>query len=105
MTFSRGLFTGWLHGVNHQRLVDGRFGKKRGAYVGEVTAVGKNYVELRSGIQVRPGDGLVFVNGGDKQQGEGGRVFGGKGARIFFGNEQDGFSRVAGSGLVWGARV
>src|SRR5580693_3683518 len=43
MTFSRGLFTGWLHGVNHQRLVDGRFGKKRGAYVGEVTAVGKNY--------------------------------------------------------------
>src|SRR3984893_1718018 len=47
MTFSRGLYSGWLHGVNHQQLVDGRFGKKRGAYVGEVTVVGRNYVEVR----------------------------------------------------------
>ena len=23
MTFSRGLFSGWLHGVNHQKLVEG----------------------------------------------------------------------------------
>jgi len=101
MTFSRGLFTGWLHGVNHQRLVDGRFGKKRGAYVGEVTAVGKNYVELRSGIQVRPGDGLVFVNGGDTEQEEGGRVYEVTGARFFFGNEQVDFSRVAVGDRVW----
>src|SRR5258708_493066 len=101
MTFSRGLFTGWLHGVNHQRLVDGRFGKKRGAYVGEVTAVGKNYVELRSGIQVRPGDGLVFVNGGDTEQEEGGRVYEVAGARFFFGNEQVDFSRVAVGDRVW----
>ena len=101
MTFSRGLYSGWLHGVNHQRLVDGRFGKKRGAYVGEVTAVGKNYVELRSGIQVRPGDGLVFVNGGDTEQEEGGRVYEVAGARFFFGNEQVDFSRVAVGDRVW----
>src|SRR5262249_44722622 len=31
MTFSRGLFSGWMHGVNHQQLVHARFGKKRGA--------------------------------------------------------------------------
>src|SRR5215469_798607 len=55
MTFSRGLYSGWLHGVNHQRLVDGRFGKKRGAYVGEVTQVGKNFIEILSRITVRPG--------------------------------------------------
>src|SRR5258708_23286964 len=96
MTFSRGLFTGWLNGVNHQRLVDGRFGKKRGAYVGEVTAVGKNYVELRSGIQVRPGDGLVFVNGGDTAQGEGGRGYEVAGARFFFADEHVDFCGVAG---------
>jgi U32 family peptidase len=101
MTFSRGLYSGWLHGVNHQRLVDGRFGKKRGAYVGEVTAVGKNYVELRSSIQVRPGDGLVFVNGGDTEQEEGGRVYEVTGTRFFFGNEQVDFSRIAVGDRVW----
>ena len=30
MTFSRGLFSGWMHGVNHQELVHARFGTKRG---------------------------------------------------------------------------
>ncbi len=30
MTFSRGLFSGWLHGVNHQQLVNGRCWKKAG---------------------------------------------------------------------------
>jgi len=101
MTFSRGLFSGWLHGVNHQRLVDGRFGKKRGAYVGEVTAVGKNYVEIRAGISVRPGDGLVFANGVDTEQEEGGRVYEIQGARFFFGNEQINFARVVVGDRVW----
>jgi putative protease len=101
MTFSRGLFTGWLHGVNHQRLVDGRFGKKRGAYVGEVAAVGRNYVEVRTRIQVRRGDGLVFVNGGDTEQEEGGRVYEVEGSRFWFGNEQINFSRVTVGDRVW----
>src|SRR5207248_3164805 len=30
MTFSRGLHTGWLRGINNQQLVHARFGKKRG---------------------------------------------------------------------------
>jgi putative protease len=101
MTFSRGLFTGWLHGVNHQRLVDGRFGKKRGAYVGEVTAVGRNYVEVQARIPVRPGDGLVFVNGGDTEQEEGGRVYEAEGSRFWFGNDQINFSRVTVGDRVW----
>ena len=29
MTFSRGLFTGWMHGVDHQRLVGARHGQRR----------------------------------------------------------------------------
>jgi putative protease len=101
MTFSRGLFTGWLHGVNHQQLVNGRFGKKRGAYVGEVTQVGKNFVEILSRIAVRPGDGLVFVNGGDTEQEEGGRVYEIHGRRFFFGNNEIDFSRVGVGDRVW----
>ena len=101
MTFSRGLYSGWLHGVNHQRLVDGRFGKKRGAYVGEVIQVGKNFVEILSRITVRPGDGLVFVNGGDTEQEEGGRVYEVDGAKLFFGNNEIDFSRVTVGDRVW----
>src|ERR1700730_15599432 len=101
MTFSRGLFTGWLHGVNHQQLVDGRFGKKRGAYVGEVTVVGRNYVEVRTRIPVRPGDGLVFASGGDTEQEEGGRVYEVEGSRFWFGNDQINFSRVTVGDRVW----
>jgi U32 family peptidase len=101
MTFSRGLYSGWLHGVNHQRLVDGRFGKKRGAYVGEVTQVGKNFIEILSRIAVRRGDGLVFVNGGDTEQEEGGRVYEVDGARFFFGNNEIDFSRVTVGDRVW----
>jgi U32 family peptidase len=101
MTFSRGLYSGWLHGVNHQRLVDGRFGKKRGAYVGQVTQVGKNFIEILSRIPVRRGDGLVFVNGGDTEQEEGGRVYEVDGARFFFGNNEIDFSRVTVGDRVW----
>jgi hypothetical protein len=36
MAFSRGLFTGWMHGVGRQRLVHGRYAKKRGAFLGVV---------------------------------------------------------------------
>ena len=101
MTFSRGLYSGWLHGVNHQRLVDGRFGKKRGAYVGEVIAVGKNYVDIQTRISVKPGDGLVFANGRDTEQEEGGRVYENAGSRFFFGNERVRFDRIAIGDRVW----
>jgi hypothetical protein len=37
MAFSRGLSTGWLHGVNHQQLVHARYAKKRGAFLGTVS--------------------------------------------------------------------
>ena len=42
MTFSRGLYSGWLHGVNHQELVTARYGKKRGAYLGRVQHTGRD---------------------------------------------------------------
>jgi putative protease len=75
MAFSRGLYSGWMHGVNHQRLVHARYGKKRGAFIGAVTASGRNFLEVRSQVPVRPGDGLVIDTGGDTEHEQGGRVY------------------------------
>ncbi len=57
MTFSRGLFTGWMHGVDHQQLVPARFGKKRGPFAGWVATVGSDYVELEARRALAAGDG------------------------------------------------
>ncbi|HUB68444.1 MAG TPA: U32 family peptidase [Candidatus Methylacidiphilales bacterium] len=75
MAFSRGLYSGWLHGVNHQRLVHARFGKKRGAFIGVVTAVGRHFLEVRAEGAVRRGDGVVIDQGGDTENEQGGRVY------------------------------
>ena len=48
MTFSRGFYGGWLHGVNHQELVLARYGKKRGPLVGRLKQAGADFVEVDS---------------------------------------------------------
>jgi putative protease len=75
MAFSRGLFSGWMHGVNHQRLVHARFGKKRGALLGKITAAGSDWLELDGPVRVSPGDGVVIDQGGDTDREQGGRVY------------------------------
>ncbi len=75
MAFSRGLYPGWMHGVNHQELVHARFGKKRGAFIGAVTAVGRDYIEVRAEGPVRPGDGVVIDAGRDTDREQGGRIY------------------------------
>jgi putative protease len=75
MVFSRGLYPGWMHGVNHQELVHARFGKKRGAFIGAVTAVGPHFLEVQAEGPVRPGDGVVIDRGGDTDREQGGRVY------------------------------
>lgn len=79
MTFSRGLFTGWIHGVDHQQLVAARFGKKRGAFLGRVARTGRDWIELRSRdrspVAIAAGDGVVFDTGGDTDKEQGGRIF------------------------------
>jgi putative protease len=81
-SFSRGLGHGFLDGVNHQKLVAGRFPKSRGVQVGVV--VGKTrrgvLVELaRTDVAVemliKPGDGVVFDEGRPEDNERGGRVF------------------------------
>jgi putative protease len=81
-SFSRGFSHGFLSGVNHQVLVQGRFPKSRGVRVG--TVVGRTakgvVVELVNGNdpiedRVKPGDGVVFDDGHPEEKEQGGRVF------------------------------
>jgi len=101
MTFSRGLFSGWLHGVNHQRLVNGRCGKKRGPFVGFVRRVGKDFVELDSQMQLKPGDGVVFDTGGDTEHEQGGRIYEIGSRRLYFRNGQIDFQRLKVGHRLW----
>lgn len=60
-TYSRGFFSGWLHGVDHQQLVDGTFSAHRGLYLGEVKAVLKNRFTIETKTELRPQMGLLIV--------------------------------------------
>lgn len=75
MAFSRGLYTGWFRGTNNQELVHGRFGKKRGVYVGEVLAVEADRVLMQRAGPLKPGDGVVFDAGNPEITEEGGRIY------------------------------
>jgi putative protease len=75
MAFSRGLYTGWLRGVNNQALVHARFGKKRGVFLGEVRRVQNERVWLRLEGPLKPGDGVVFDAGRPDLHEQGGRVY------------------------------
>ncbi|MBI4657466.1 MAG: U32 family peptidase [Verrucomicrobia bacterium] len=105
MAFSRGLSTGWLRGTNNQELVHARFGKKRGAYLGEVVRLRSDAVAVRLAGALRPGDGVVFDAGHPEEEEEGGRVFRleNKGAEtwIEFANGQLDFARLHIGDRVW----
>jgi U32 family peptidase len=75
MAFSRGIYTGWFHGTNNQRLVHGRFGKKRGVFLGEVSRIEGERVWLNLLAPLKPGDGVVFDAGHPEEDEEGGRVY------------------------------
>src|SRR5262249_50384263 len=75
--YSRGFVPGFLEGVNHQRLVGGRFPKSRGVRLGVVAASTKRgmTVTVDADVAVKPGDGVVFDLGRPEEQEPGGRVF------------------------------
>jgi putative protease len=101
MTFSRGLYSGWMHGVNHQELVSARFGKKRGPLAGRIARVGRDFVEFAPAVPLKPGDGLVFDTGGDTNAEQGGRIFEIKGQRLFFRHGHIDFARLKAGDRVW----
>jgi U32 family peptidase len=79
-TFSRGSGPGFLGGVDHQRLVEGRSSDHRGVCVGVCGGRrelrGKTYAVVAVRISVARGDG-VLIEGGFAGDGEaGGRIWG-----------------------------
>lgn len=101
MAFSRGLYPGWMHGVNHQKLVHARFGKKRGPFAGFVTQVETESVEVKLETPLQPGDGIVFDTGGNTDQEQGGRVYEIRGNSLYFKYGHLDFSRIKPGDRIW----
>jgi U32 family peptidase len=101
MTFSRGLYTGWMHGVNHQQLVHARFGKKRGPFVGAIKCVGHDHIEVDSRIPLRAGDGVVFDTGGDTEHEQGGRIWQIRDGHLFFERDHIDFLKLKVGDRIW----
>ncbi len=101
MTFSRGLSTGWVHGVDHQRLVPARSGKKRGPFAGTIARVGGESVEFDTLVPLKLGDGIVFDTGGDTNAEQGGRIYQIKGRRYYFEHERIDFAKLKPGDRVW----
>lgn len=101
MTFSRGLYAGWLHGVNHQELVHARFGKKRGPFVGTIKQVGVDHVEVASQTVLQAGDGIVFDTGGDTDHEQGGRIWQIRDGCLYFERDHVDFRKLKPGDRVW----
>ncbi|MSU23607.1 MAG: U32 family peptidase [Opitutus sp.] len=105
MSFSRGLYTGWFRGNDHQKLAHARFGTKRGVFLGEVARVQNESVSLQLLAPVKPGDGLVFDAGKPAEREQGGRVYQvephGAATTLRFGAGDIDWRRVHAGQLVW----
>jgi putative protease len=105
MAFSRGQYTGWFRGIHNQELAHGRFGTKRGVFLGEVTRVSDESVTLRPQAPLKPGDGIVFDAGNPEVREQGGRIYqvdtrDGQ-ATLRFGHGDIDFRRVHAGQLLW----
>jgi putative protease len=108
MAFSRGQYTGWFRGINNQELAHGRFGTKRGVFLGAITRVSGESITFRPAAPVKPGDGIVFDAGNPAEREEGGRIYQVDPTRdasgdtvLRFGHGDINWSRVRAGQLVW----
>ena len=108
MAFSRGQYTGWFRGINNQELAHGRFGTKRGVFLGEIARVSGESVALALAAPLKPGDGVVFDAGNPAEREEGGRVYqvepsrsGSSETVLRFGHGDIDWRRVRAGQLVW----
>ena len=75
MSFSWGLHTGWLNGIDNQKLVHARFWKKRGVFLRTIQSVHRNGFSLESDQPIKAGNGIVVDQGNPRQKEMGGRIF------------------------------
>jgi putative protease len=105
MAFSRGQYTGWFRGIHNQELAHGRFGTKRGVFLGEIIRVNDESVTLRPQSPLKPGDGIVFDAGNPEIREQGGRIYqidtrDGQ-ATLRFGHGDIDFRRVRAGQFLW----
>ena len=97
MTFSRGLTNGWLGGTNHPYLTHGRFGKKRGPFLGTIVEAQNGWIRLDTppAEQVpalKAGDGVVFDAGENRDLEQGASIWRVQDDRIIFHRELSGIN-------------
>lgn len=111
-SFSRGFSNGFLDGVNHQALVEGRSPKKRGIKIGTVESVEFDGLviqftpEAQKTSALRPGAGVVFDEGHPDQDEQGGRVYTVEPQRhgrafVSFGRDDIDLSVISEGAIVW----
>ena len=101
VAYSRGVSRGFLTGIDHQTLVEGRFPRHRGRLLGRVAAVGREWIEIDRDVDARAGMGVVFDRGRPEQTEEGGPIFAVDGRCVRFGSPGPDLSRVGEGDLVW----
>jgi putative protease len=89
MTFSRGLTSGWLAGTNHPYLTHGRFGKKRGPFLGTIIEAQNGWIRLdtppsQQTPPLKAGDGIVFDAGENRDLEQGASIWKIENDRIIF---------------------
>ncbi len=72
LAYTRGFGDGFLGGSDHQTLVEGRFPKHRGVYLGRVVKIGATDVEIEPDPEGRPWTGALAL--GDRDQGPQGQT-------------------------------
>ncbi len=73
-SFSRGFTGGYIHDLDHQKVVEGRFPTKRGTFLGEVIKITDQAVVARICGPLHVGDGVVF-DSGHPDRDIGGKIF------------------------------
>jgi putative protease len=63
LTYSRGFFSGWLNGVDHQQLVEGSYGAHRGVLIGKVVGIKTKSILIKSDYnKLKKGDGILLTS-------------------------------------------
>lgn len=63
LTYSRGFFSGWLNGVDHQKLVDGTYGAHRGVEIGVVVSGNLKSIKIKTDyLKLKKGDGVLLTS-------------------------------------------
>lgn len=63
--FSRGFYSGWLHGVHHKNLVHGKNSSHIGACIGKVKSIERHptpHLIIETKVPVFKGDGMLIVD-------------------------------------------